>query len=207
MQHPTKSIKSGSFLLFSVAAGLAAASCAHEQPPAAPLEPEPVVGWDERLGIDDVLQIRLLAEPDLSGEYRVGSDGTVDFPYVGRVQALGMRPSELQAELTRKLKEGYFVNPQLGLVVTAWNSRKISVLGQVTRPGPLQYQSKMTIVDAIAAAGGFTPTAAKNSVRLRREVNGKVETRMFRLTDISEGRLPNVTMVPGDILVVDERIF
>jgi protein involved in polysaccharide export with SLBB domain len=199
--------RSRSLLTLAAAAVLAAAACAHEQPVSSNPEPEPVVGFDERLGIDDVMQIRLLAEPDLSGDYRVGSDGTVDFPYIGRVQALGLRPSELQAELTRKLKEGYFVNPQLGLVVTAWNSRKVSVLGQVTKPGPLQYQSKMTIVDAIAAAGGFTPSAAKNSVRLRREVNGKVETRTFRLTDISEGRQPNVTMVPGDILVVDERIF
>jgi protein involved in polysaccharide export with SLBB domain len=206
MQHAIISLKRRSFLLI-VTGVLAAAACAHDQSVPARHEPEPVVGFDERLGIDDVMQIRLLAEPDLSGDYRVGIDGTVDFPYIGRVQALGMRPSELQAELTRKLKEGYFVNPQLGLVVTAWNSRKISVLGQVSKPGPLQYQYKMTIVDAIAAAGGFTPSAAKNSVRLRREVKGKVETRTFRLTDISEGRSPNVTMVPGDILVVDERIF
>jgi protein involved in polysaccharide export with SLBB domain len=65
----------------------------------------------------------------------------------------------------------------------------------------------MTIVDAIAAAGGFTGAAAKNSVRLRRELNGKVETRNYRVADISEGRSPNVIMLPGDVIVVDERLF
>jgi polysaccharide export outer membrane protein len=172
-----------------------------------PEQLEPVVGFDERLGIDDVFQVRVVGEPDISGEYRVSADGTIDYPYVGRVQVLGLRPSELQEQLTRKLKDGYFRNPQLAVMVTEWNSRKIAVLGQVAKPGPLAYFPRMTIVDAIAAAGGFTGAAAKNSVRLRRESNGKVETRSYRVADISEGRSPNVTMVPGDVLVVDERIF
>jgi polysaccharide export outer membrane protein len=180
-------------------------ACAHRS--AQQLEPEPVVGFDERLGVDDVFQIRVVGESEISGEYRVAADGTIDYPYIGRVQALGMRPSELQEELTRKLKDGYFRNPQIGVIVTMWNSRKISVLGQVARPGPLPYFPRMTIVDAIAAAGGFTPTAAKNSVRLRRELNGKVDTRNYRVADISEGRSPNVMMLPGDLIVVDERLF
>ena len=65
----------------------------------------------------------------------------------------------------------------------------------------------MTIVDAIANAGGFTGIAAKNSVNLRREVAGKIETNVFPVADISEGRSPNMTVLPGDVLVVDERVF
>ena len=65
----------------------------------------------------------------------------------------------------------------------------------------------MTIVDAIANAGGFTGIAAKNSVNLRRQVAGKIETRTFPVADISEGRSPNVMVLPGDVLVVDERVF
>jgi protein involved in polysaccharide export with SLBB domain len=198
--------------LFIVATGvvlLASSGCAGRQRPSEPTElaPEPVVGYDERLGVDDVFVVRVVGELEISGEYRVGADGTIDYPYIGRVQVLGMRPSEVQEELTRKLKSGYFRNPQLAVVVLTWNSRKVSVLGQVARPGPLTYFPRMTIVDAIAGAGGFTPSAAKNSVRLRRELNGKVDTRNYRVSDISEGRSPNVIMLPGDLLVVDERMF
>jgi polysaccharide export outer membrane protein len=65
----------------------------------------------------------------------------------------------------------------------------------------------MTIVDAIANAGGFTGVASKNSVNLRREVGGKIETHIFPVADITEGRSPNVMVLPGDVLVVDERVF
>ena len=92
-------------------------------------------------------------------------------------------------------------------MVTEWNSRKVSVLGQVSRPGAVPYFPNMTIVDAIASAGGFTGVAAKNSVNLRREVTGKVETRTFPVADITEGRSPNVVILPGDVLVVEERLF
>jgi polysaccharide export outer membrane protein len=97
--------------------------------------------------------------------------------------------------------------PQVTVMVKEWNSRKVSVLGQVQRPGTVPYFPKMTIVDAIASAGGFTGVAAKNSVNLRREVTGKVEMRTFPVADISEGRSPNVAVLPGDVLVVEERLF
>jgi polysaccharide export outer membrane protein len=75
------------------------------------------------------------------------------------------------------------------------------------RPGTVPYFPNMTIVDAIASAGGFTGVAAKNSVNLRRELTGKVETRTFPVSDITEGRSPNVVVLPGDVLVVEERLF
>jgi protein involved in polysaccharide export with SLBB domain len=189
-----------------VSIGLAA-GCGHGNTSARQVPEEPVVGFDERLGVDDVFEIRVVGEPDLSGEYRVGNDGMIDYPYIGRVQVLALRPSELQQDLTSRLKDGWIRNPQIGVMVTQWNSRKVAVLGEVAKPGPLPYTPRMTIVDAIAAAGGFSVTAAKNSVRLRREANGRVETKSYRVADISEGRAPNVVILPGDVLVVDERIF
>lgn len=168
---------------------------------------EVFVTFDERLGVDDVFEIRVVGETELSGGYRVGADGTIDFPYIGRITVLGMRPNELQEEVTRRLRAGYMRNPQVAVLVKEWNSRKLVVLGQVAKPGPVSFFPRMTIVDAIAAAGGFSETAAKNSVRLRREQQGKVETRSYPVADISEGRFPNVVMLPGDVIVVEERIF
>jgi polysaccharide export outer membrane protein len=162
---------------------------------------------EERLGIDDVFEVRVFAEPDLSGPYRISADGTIDFPLIGRLSVIGMRSGDVQELITTKLKDGYLKDPQVSLMVKEWNSRKVSVMGQVQKPGPVAYFPNMTIVDAIAAAGGFTGIASKNAVTLRREVKGSVESRNYPVADISEGRAPNVLLRPGDILVVEERLF
>ncbi len=162
---------------------------------------------DETLGIDDVFEVKVIGEADLATSYRIGTDGTIDFPYVGRLEVAGLRPGEVQQLLTKKLRDGYLVSPQVTLMVKEWNSRRISVLGQVNKPGKVDYFPRMTIVDAIAAAGGFTPVAAQNSVRLRRDVKGRTEGGTLRVGDISEGRAPNVVLLPRDVLYVEERIF
>jgi polysaccharide export outer membrane protein len=188
-------------------AAVVSTSCAGRVPPpngsiqAIDLAPE------ERLGIDDVFEVRVFAEPDLSGTYRISADGTVDYPFVGRISVIGMRSGDVQELIATKLKDGYLKNPQVSLMIKEWNSRKVSVIGQVQKPGSVAYFPNMTIVDAIAAAGGFTGIASKNAVTLRREIKGSVESRMCPVADISEGRAPNVVLRPGDILVVEERLF
>jgi polysaccharide export outer membrane protein len=162
---------------------------------------------EERLGIDDVFDVRVLGEPDLSGAYRIAADGTIDYPFVGRISVIGMRSGDLQELIAAKLANGYLKKPQVSVMVKEWYSRKISVIGQVQRPGSVSYFTNMTIVDAIAAVGGFTGIASKNSVTLRREAKGSVQSRSYPVADISEGRAPNVVLQPGDILVVDERLF
>ena len=162
---------------------------------------------EERLGIDDVFEVRVFGEQDLSGAYRIAADGTIDFPFVGRVSVVGMRSGDVQELITTKLADGYLKKPQVSLMVKEWNSRKVSVMGQVQKPGSVAYFPNMTIVDAIAAAGGFTGIASKNSVTLRREAKGSVQSKNYPVADISEGRAPNVVLRPGDILVVDERLF
>lgn len=183
------------------------ASCAHNQTTA----PAPAVDENipsDRIGVDDVFEVRVFGEPDMSGAYRVASDGSIDFPLAGRLEVAGVTTTELQHMLVDRLKDGYIKNPQVAVMMREWNSRKVSVLGQVKNPGPVSYRPNMTIVDAIASAGGFTPTAAKNSVNLRREAgDGKVQTRTYPVASITEGHAPNVIVLPGDVLVVDERLF
>jgi polysaccharide export outer membrane protein len=106
-----------------------------------------------------------------------------------------------------RLKDRYLKDPQIVVTIKDRNSQKVAVLGQVARPGQVPYYPNMTIVDAIASAGGFTGIAAKNSVNLRREVGGQIQTHILPVADISEGRSPNVMVLPGDVLVVDERVF
>jgi polysaccharide export outer membrane protein len=162
---------------------------------------------EDRVGVDDVFDVRVYGESELSGSYRVATDGTIDYPLTGRLQVIGLRSGEIQELLVAKLKEGFMKNPQITVTVKERNSQKIAVFGQVSRPGQVGYHPNMTIVDAIASAGGFTGIAAKNSVNLRREVSGKIETHIYPVADIAEGRSPNVMVLPGDVLVVDERVF
>lgn len=185
---------------------LAAAGC-YTPPPhlaSAALQGAPS---EERVGVDDVFDVRVYGEADLSGAYRVAIDGTIDYPLAGRLRVAGLRSGEIQQLLVAKLKDGYLKNPQVTVTIKERNSEKITVFGQVMKPGQVSYFPNMTIVDAIASAGGFTGIAAKNSVNLRREVRGKVETHVFPVADITEGRSQNVLVLPGDVLVVDERVF
>jgi protein involved in polysaccharide export with SLBB domain len=162
---------------------------------------------EDRVGIDDTFDVRVYGEADLTGMFRVATDGTVDYPLAGRIQVAGLRTGEIQQLLVNRLKDKYLKDPQVVVTIKDRNSQKISVLGQVTKPGQVGYYPNMTIVDAIASAGGFTGIAAKNSVNLRRETAGKIEMHVYPVADISEGRSPNVMVLPGDVLVVDERVF
>ena len=161
----------------------------------------------DRVGVDDTFDVRVYGEAELTGTFRVATDGTVDYPLAGRISIVGLRTGEIQQLLVAKLKDRYLKDPQVVVTIKDRNSQKISVLGQVAKPGQVPYYPNMTIVDAIANAGGFTGIAAKNSVNLRREVGGNIQTTIYPVADISEGRSPNVMVLPGDVLVVDERVF
>ncbi len=130
---------------------------------------------EDRVGIDDTFDVRVYGEAELSGMFRVATDGNVDYPLAGRLQVAGLRTGEIQQLLVNKLKDRYLKDPQVIVTIKDRNSQKISVLGQVAKPGQVGYYPNMTIVDAIANAGGFTGIAAKNSVNLRRQVAGKIE--------------------------------
>ncbi|HEX4406471.1 MAG TPA: polysaccharide biosynthesis/export family protein [Polyangia bacterium] len=162
---------------------------------------------EDKVGLDDVFEVRVYGETELSGTYRVATDGTIDYPLTGRLAVSGLRSGEIQELLVNKLKDRFLKNPQVTVTIKERNSQKIIVFGQVAKPGQVGYYPNMTIVDAIASAGGFTGIAAKNSVNLRREVSGKIQTHVYPVADISEGRSQNVMVLPGDVLVVDERVF
>jgi polysaccharide export outer membrane protein len=162
---------------------------------------------EERLTVDDVIEVRVFSEPELSGTFRISADGTIDYPFAGRISVGGLRTGEIQTLLIKKLKDGYLRNPQVSVMVKEWNNNRVIVMGQVQKPGSVAYFQNMTIVDAIASAGGFTGIAAKNSVMLRREENGAVHSRQCPVADISEGRASNVVLRPKDIVVVEERMF
>jgi protein involved in polysaccharide export with SLBB domain len=146
-------------------------------------------------------------EPDLSGVYRVGSDGMVYFPLCGSVGVAGLQSTDVAEELERCLAAGYLKRPQVSIYVKEFNSKKIFVLGEVQRPGTFPFDDNMTIVQAITLAGGFSPHAEKNNTSVARLVKGQEQRFKVPVVDIGTGRAPNFVLHPGDIVFVPESLF
>jgi polysaccharide export outer membrane protein len=186
---------------------LLAAACGSKQPVG--LEPEATAeAPDTTLGPEDVFDVRVFGEKELSSTYRVASDGTIDFPLIGTVSVTGKTPTEVADLIEEKLIEGEFIKKhQVSILVTEYNSKKISVFGQVKEPGTFPYQDGMSVVEAIAKAGGFTSMAKANDTIVIRVVEGEKKRFKVPVEAIGEGREPNFVLRAGDILFVPERVF
>jgi polysaccharide export outer membrane protein len=99
-------------------------------------------------------------QPDLGGKYTVESDGTINFPLVGRIKAGALTLREFEVELKRCLADGYFRNPQLTVGVEQYRSRRVFVIGEVRQPGPVALSGGMTLIEALARAGSTLATAS-----------------------------------------------
>jgi polysaccharide export outer membrane protein len=162
---------------------------------------------DTSLGPGDVFDVRVYDETQLSGTYRVSADGSIAFPLIGTIQVVGYPPQGAAKLIEGKLAEGFIRNPHVSILVKEFNSKKVSVLGQVAKPGTFSYTDGMTVVEAVTLAGGFTPIAAKNDTLITRNDKGQKLRVNVRVDEISEGRERNYCIHPGDIVFVPERIF
>jgi protein involved in polysaccharide export with SLBB domain len=184
--------------------GCGGVSAAAQTLPSEAMAPPP----DTTLGPGDVFDIRVFGEEDLSSTFRVASDGSIDFPLVGVVNVDGKTPTEVAKAVESGLKDGDFLkNPQVSIFVKEYNSKKISVFGQVKQPGTFPYRDGMSVVEAISQAGGFTSMARKNDTTVIRVVGGKKERFQVAVESIGEGGASNFVLRTGDIVFVPERIF
>jgi protein involved in polysaccharide export with SLBB domain len=162
---------------------------------------------DTSLGVGDSFEVRVFGEPDLSGLYKVGTEGNINFPLVGVLHVEGLDAQAVSKLLTEKLREGMLRDPQVTVLIKDQTSKKIIVIGQVGHPGTFSYSPAMNVVEAITVAGGFTGMAAKNDTTITRHERGKKTIVKVPVSDIGEGKAPNVYLRPGDIISVPERIF
>ena len=161
---------------------------------------------DYRLGPDDALKISVYREDELEREVRVSSDGYISFPLLGKVKAEGLTVSELENSLTEGLRK-YLKKPQVTVYIEEYST--ITVSGQVEEPGAYPLKGKLTVIEAISLAGGFTKIAARNDVKIMRIENGKKKMIRVRVADISKkGDLTkDVSLKRGDIVFVPESLF
>src|SRR2546427_4186697 len=164
-----------------------------------------IVTQDYIIGPEDVLEISVWKNQDLSKVVAVRPDGRISLPLIGEVNAVGKTPAQLTEEISAKLKE-YKENPQVSIVVKEVNSYSVFVLGEVAKPGRYLLKSKTTLLQGITIAGGFTQMAARNKlVVFRFRVNGSGEEKIKASYDdivLRDGSLQNIELKPGDTLVV-----
>jgi len=120
-------------------------------------------GSEYRLGSEDLIECFVYKEPELTTTVVVRPDGMISLPLVGEIHATGRTAAELKSEITSKLLE-YIANPVVSVIVKEINSPKISIFGEVRRPDVFPIKQRMTVLDAIALAGGFTEFAKRDSV-------------------------------------------
>jgi protein involved in polysaccharide export with SLBB domain len=152
---------------------------------------------DYRLGAGDKVKINVFGEDALSGEFIIpGDPGTISFPLIGDVRASGLTVAELQVELTNKLKPDYLKDPRISIEVL--NYRPFYILGEVAHPGEYPYTNKLTVLNAVATANGFTYRANTHSVYIKRAGTTKEVQMPLDATTLVE---------PGDTVRIGERFF
>ncbi len=178
------------------------AGCGHvkEVPIVRPAPPMP------ELGTGDVFEVRVYGEEDLSGNYQVSSDGSINFPLAGRIEVDGMTAHQVANALSESLKN-FIKNPSVSVYVKEYQSKKVMVFGKVAKAGTFPFQDGMSIIEAITLAGGFGDLANKNTAFVTRLIEGQEQRLEVSVKDISEGKTPNFRLEPGDIVFIDESWY
>lgn len=161
---------------------------------------------DYKIAPNDMIIIDVFGEKELSRKFRVGNTGTINYFFLGEVKVGGKTTAEVREELTEALNKDYLVDPEVAVDVEEYRIREVFVNGQVSKPGAVLItgEQDLTILGAIARAGGLTPRASKNKIRFTRP--GQKE-RVFSWDDLLENPKLNVTVEPGDIIEVGDKLL
>ncbi len=156
-----------------------------------------------------MLEVVVVGEDKLPKDYEVQPDGSLDFPYAPAIRVAGLEPRQIAVAIGEHLVDAKFLaKPQVQVKVKQFNSKKIQIIGQVAKPGPMVYQDGMTLVQAISAAGWFTPLADTNHVQVIRRMEGdKSANAVVSVDAITDNARPDVKLQQGDTIKVDQRLF
>jgi polysaccharide export outer membrane protein len=162
---------------------------------AQPVSPASTAG-NYVLGPNDRVRLKVYGEPDIAGEYEVDSNGYVSVPLAGHIRAAGLTTRQLERSITSALAKGIVRDPRVNVEIALY--RPYYILGEVRRGGEYPYRLGLTVMDAVASAGGFTYRANENKVYLRRSGAGVEE--IYALD-------APILIFPGDNIRIPERYF
>jgi len=151
----------------------------------------------------DTLSVKVFKMPDLSGDYEVDLTGQISLPLIGSLAAADLTTVQLDEALTRKLGERYLENPDVSVGIKSSTRRSVTVDGSVNRAGTFQINGPLTLMQAVAAAGGTSPDANARRVAIFRQIGGKRQAAAFDLTSIRRGEAQDPSVFAGDIVIID----
>lgn len=156
-----------------------------------------------QLGAEDVLVISVWKDEQLTREVVVRPDGMFSFPLIGDVQAEDRTVDQIRADLVQRLTK-YIPNPNVSVAVTKVASYKVYVVGRVNKPGEYLIGHYTDVLQALSLAGGLTPFAAENDIKVMRRVRGEQHAIPFRYGDMRKGRAleQNIVLQRGDVVMV-----
>ncbi len=160
-----------------------------------------------QLGVGDELYLRVYEEDGLSGDFTVASNGTINYPHVGRIEVAGMTCAEVEEYITTGLQNGFLRRPSVSCTITEYNSKQIFIFGEVQNPGSIPYRTDISIIEAFALTGGFSERANSNRTKLTRVIDGVEVQVQIPMQEIVEGRQRNLQLLPGDVIFVPQSSF
>ena len=162
----------------------------------------------ETVGAGDVFSMKIVGEKEINDDYEISDDGTVDLPYVHRIKVDGLDKHQLADFIRDKFKEAKVLTDANVIIrIREFNSRAISVLGEVRKPGKYKFVSGLTFVELITMTGGFNSIANKGEVQLIRTTDKGTKSVFLDADAIIEGESPDFPLQAGDRIYVHERIF
>mgnify|MGYP001588818398 FL=1 len=165
---------------------------------------------DYRIGGADLLHITVYQQADLDRKLRVTQNGTISLPLIGDVKVGGLSVSEAQDAISTKLKD-FVVSPQVTIFIDEYGNKKVFVLGEVKTPGSyeLPTESKLTVLEAVSLAGGFTPIAALDRTKVIRVVDGKNQSYIIEVSAITRRgeKERDIPLEPNDVIYVPQSFF
>ncbi len=192
------------FILGLLISSVSQADKAIEQVPSDTPKVEAVaVDQGYQVGPEDVLSISVWKEEGLKAEVLVRPDGGLSFPLIGEVQAQGKTTEQIQKEITDRLQK-FIPDPVVSVSVLKVVGNKIYVIGKVNRPGEYPAGRYVDVLQALSMAGGLTPFAAENDIKVLRKENGKDVVMPFRYSQVQKGQEldQNIMLKSGDVVVV-----
>jgi polysaccharide export outer membrane protein len=187
------------FSLYFIAAGFSSAGFCQESQE----KTEKFVA-EYRIGPRDLLEIKVAGGDKFNMTARVSEEGKITIPYVGEIVVDGLTSSELEKKLSQILEEKYLHNPQVSVFIKEFQSKRVSVLGAVSKPGPYELLGRQTLLQIISAAGGLTKDAAKEIILIRRLPDGESTRLSIPIEDLffkGEAKY-DIPLEPGDIVNV-----
>ena len=175
---------------------------------ATPGEPQPlsslaVVGSDYRINPNDLLEFDIFGVPDMKRSVRVNASGQVSLPLIGAVPLAGLTGQEAEALIAERYAEKYLQNPQVSLFIKEFTTQRVTVEGAVTKPGIYPVTGQLSLLRALALAGGFAPMAELSEITVYRVgADGQRQMQVYDLEKVRAGELMDPEVLPDDVIVV-----